>query len=287
MQDTYAQIKEGYQRKHVSFYREPSSAYIEPFRIFGPLYYVGDRQVCVHLLATSHGLLLIDSGFPHTIHMLTDSIFRLGFDPRDVRWILHTHGHFDHFGASNEFRSLYGCQLAISRVDAGLLREKPEAALLDWCDVCTPAAKIPEFQIELEDGEDLVLGDLTVHCVLIPGHTPGAMAFFLDLREGEETCRAGLFGGGGLGSLRRPVLARLGLPESLREDMLSSLEKVRGQHVDIMLGNHPGNNDTLGRRRRQLEQGGNHFVDPSAWGRFLDTSRDRFLAMYEQQEGHV
>lgn len=281
---TYEEIKRDYQNSNRAFYRDPADFYMEPFRIFGPLYYVGDKRVCVHLIDTGAGLVLIDAGYPHTIHLLVDSIFRLGFDPREIRYILHTHGHYDHFGASNEFRKLYGCELVISKTDANLLRENPSASSLSWCETVAPLAYIPpDFQLELEDGDVFRCGALAVHCVQIPGHTPGAMAFFFDVTEDGRTCRAGLFGGSGLGSVRRPVLEHRSQPLSLQQDMLASLEKVRGERVDIMLGNHPSNNDTLGRRRRQLEEGGNPFIDPSAWKSFLDMTRERFLKLYAEE----
>ena len=38
------------------------SRYVHPFNLYGPIWYVGDSWVCVHLIDTGNGLLLIDSG---------------------------------------------------------------------------------------------------------------------------------------------------------------------------------------------------------------------------------
>ena len=280
----YEDMKSSHQKKHMAFFRDPSAYACEPFRIFGPLYYVGDRQVCVHLIDTGGGLVLIDSGFPQTLHLLVDSIWRLGFDPRDIRYIVHTHAHYDHFGASNEFRRLYGCDLVISEVDAALLRNEPAASSIALCDIVTPMAYIPpEFQRVLKDGEHFVLGGLDMHCVLVPGHTPGAMAFFFDVTEGGTTYRAGLFGGVGLSAVSRAVLTHYRQPLSLQQAMLDSLEKVRHEHVDIHLGNHPANNDTFGKLARWQAGEKDAFLDPSAWGRFLDETRDKFLKMFAEE----
>ncbi|MBR6977923.1 MAG: hypothetical protein IKH74_05940, partial [Lachnospiraceae bacterium] len=67
------------------FCRDPGKYRIDPFRIFGPLYYVGDKKVCIHLIDTGDGLVLIDSGYPNANHLLFDSIWRLGFDPKPWR----------------------------------------------------------------------------------------------------------------------------------------------------------------------------------------------------------
>ena len=53
---------------------------------------------------------------------------------------------------------------------------------------------------------------------------------------------------------------------------LDSLAKVRNEKVEIFLGNHCINNDTLGRRQKQMEDpdGPNPFVDSTVWGAYLD-----------------
>ena len=53
--------------------------YVEPFRIFGNVYYAGDSWVCVHVIDTGDGLLLIDSGNAQATAMLIHSIWSLGF----------------------------------------------------------------------------------------------------------------------------------------------------------------------------------------------------------------
>ena len=281
---TYEDVKREYQQHHLAFYRDPGDYALEPFRIFGPLYYVGDKKVCVHLIDTGEGLVLIDSGYPHTIHLLVDSIWRLGFDPREIRYIVHTHGHYDHYGASNEFKRLYGCQLVISRTDAELLRSNPGAASGSWSRIVTPLAYIPPVcDRELEDGEVFVCGSLKMLCVEIPGHTPGAMAFFFDLTEKGRTLRAGLFGGAGVDSVRRCVLEHRHQSLSLQQELLDSLMKVRGQKVDIQLGNHLGNNHTLERRAAMLAGDPEAFIDPSAWDRFLDATRASFERIFAEE----
>ena len=80
------------------FYAAPSTKAIAPFRIADDLYYVGDQKVCAHLIRTDEGLILIDAGYPEAKHLLWESIIRLGFDPADVRWLILTHGHSDHYG---------------------------------------------------------------------------------------------------------------------------------------------------------------------------------------------
>lgn len=272
----YDELVSSYQKKKESFYRDPASAYIEPFKIAGNVYYVGDKQVCVHLIDSGDGLILIDSGFPHTVFMLFDSIWRLGFRPEDVKYILHSHGHYDHFGASAVFKRLYGTKLCISRVDYEMLARCPQAACLKHCEIVTPMLEVPEFDILLEDGDVLELGNVKIRSVLYPGHTPGNMGFFFDTCEGGEILRVGSFGGVGAGSVKPCALREYGIEENLVKMMLESVEKARSEQVDVVLGNHPYNNHTLEKRQLQLQQGGNPFVDAEMWQSLLDKTKISF-----------
>lgn len=59
----------------------PWKFYVEPFRIAGGLYFVGNADVSVYLIDTGDGLILLDTAFPQTLYLLLESIRRLGFDP--------------------------------------------------------------------------------------------------------------------------------------------------------------------------------------------------------------
>lgn len=281
-QDAFAERTKRYRKHQSAFYTHPSSAFIEPFRIADGLWYVGDKSVCVHLIETSEGLILLDSGFFHTNHLLTESIRKLGFDPADVRWILHTHEHFDHFGAAAEFRTLYGTKSAISAVGAQELREHPERALMNWSN--SEYQEIPEFDYELQDGEIFEFGGVKIRCVLTPGHAPGVMSYFFEVTENGEKHLAGLFGGAGTGAMNMDYMMTLGLPLDMPRRMLASLDRVEQEPVTIHLGNHPGNNQTLKKRTRQIEEGGNPFVDADSWKRFVAGMRNVTLKIIADNE---
>lgn len=273
--EKYAQMHADYESGKNKFYTNPSTAMIDPFQIADNLYYVGDKQVCIHLIDTGDGLILLDSGFPCAIYLLVDSIWRAGFDPRNVRWILHSHGHYDHFGASEEFRNMYGTKLAISRVDAESLRNKPHRAMLSAHSF--PYARIPTFDRELEDGEIFRLGRTQIRCVLTPGHCAGVMSFFFDTTYEGKTYLAGLFGGAGVNALTLPYQAYNEDAPDPTQDMLESIRRIWDEPVIIHLGNHPNNNRTLQKREQQLAEGGNPFIAPDSWHTFLQALQESTL----------
>lgn len=273
---------EDYYANKMDFFINPSTARIDPFRIADGLYYVGDKKVCVHLIDTGDGLILIDSGFLGATHLLVDSIWRAGFDPRDIRLIIHTHGHTDHYGASDEFKIMYGCKLAISRVDAEMVREKSKKGNIGG--KYYPLAKAPEFDMEIEDGEVIEMGRVKIRCVLSPGHTEGVLSLFFDVRDEGKTYRAGLFGGVGMNTLGLAAILGYGYPKDMPERMLATIEMLRGETVDIHLGNHPGDNRVLKKRETQLAEGGNPFIEKESWHRLLDALEARVHSVIEKNE---
>ena len=84
----YWKIYNSFRERHRAFYEDPEKGRMEPFHIFGNLYYVGDKHVCMHLIDTGAGLVLFDCGYGHTTHMIEDSIRKLGFDPKDLKYII-------------------------------------------------------------------------------------------------------------------------------------------------------------------------------------------------------
>ena len=68
----------------------------------------------------------------------------------------------------------------------------------------------------------------------------------------------------------------LGLPAKKADAMLDSVKKLRGEKVEINLGNHPPQNCTLEKRAWMKEHPGeNPFLDETAWHAFLDLQTQR------------
>ena len=270
-----------YNEKHLVFYAEPSIEYIAPFKMADDLYYVGDRLVCVHLIRTDEGMILLDAGYFCARHLLMESIIRLGFDPADVRWIILTHAHADHYGAANEFRNLYGTKVAISAVDAASMREKPFRATGSFEDI---PQNMPVIDHELQDGEIFSFGGKQIRCVLTPGHTLGTMSFFFDVTDGGTTYLAGQYGGAGVNALKLPYVLHYQLPLDMAQRMVASLDRVKDEPVAVHLGNHPYNSRTLEKRERQLQEGGNPFVDTLTWPAFVADIRKKSMKIIEENE---
>lgn len=62
------------------------------FRIFGNLYFVGTQPASTHIIDTGNGLIMLDSGYQHSLYSVIDGIYSVGLNLHDLKYILHTHG---------------------------------------------------------------------------------------------------------------------------------------------------------------------------------------------------
>ena len=99
------------------------------FCIAGNLYYVGNKDVSCHLIDTGEGLILLDTAFPQSVYLLLESIRSLGFDPYDIKYIVHSHGHYDHFGGTKALVELTGAKTFLGEEDIKILNE---AQAMSW-----------------------------------------------------------------------------------------------------------------------------------------------------------
>jgi len=91
-----------------------------------------------------------------------------------VKYIVNTHGHFDHVGADAEVKEALGGTLAIHAKDAALLAEAPEHAKLFG--IRTSVQPGPDML--LEDGSTLSVGSVTLEVLHTPGHTEGGVCLY-------------------------------------------------------------------------------------------------------------
>jgi len=77
---------------------------VAPFKVFDNLYHVGPGYVDAWLIPTSAGIIMIDTAEEPFVDHVIDNIKALGFDLKDIKYILISHGHLDHFGARPESR---------------------------------------------------------------------------------------------------------------------------------------------------------------------------------------
>ena len=164
----------------------------EPVQVFDNLYYIGSISVAQFVVRTSKGLILIDSGWDEKdADYAAASMKKLGLDPASTKYILLTHGHSDHYGGAQFFKDKYSpkAKIAMNIVDS------------HW-DAVIPCEKAfsgvrPKLDMGLDDQQDIVLGDTSVHIVLTPGHTPGCVSMIIPVSDHGEPHKVAIWGGTG------------------------------------------------------------------------------------------
>lgn len=96
----------------------PTDPLIEPSKLFDNLYAFGRSGTVVYALTTPAGIMLIDSGYANEVEtVLITQMKAVGLDPAQVKTIILTHGHGDHFGGAAYFQDHYGAHVVESAAD--------------------------------------------------------------------------------------------------------------------------------------------------------------------------
>jgi len=131
---------------------------------------------------------------PHTPCVVIDSV--LNYDPKSGRtktksadeviafvkeqgltvdWILETHAHADHLSAAPYIQKQLGGKIAIGshiqdvqKVFKGIFNLENEFP-----------TNGSQFDYLIEEGQDIYAGNLTIHPLFVPGHTPACMAYVI------------------------------------------------------------------------------------------------------------
>lgn len=221
----------------------PKAQYVEPWSPFDNVDFVGICWVSAWLVHTDDGTVLIDTLYGPFRQTLIDNIAKTGTELADIKYVLMTHGHFDHVGGAAMLKPLlpnatfvmtrrgWAAALASAAASQGGPRE--------W--------QMIEPEMVAADGEEITLGGTTFKVIETPGHTWGTASYSYDVRDGDDTWRAITIGGLGLNAIQGPsqVEAYIDSVDRLRE-------MVEGQEpgIDVHLSTHGFSNQLTEDRQR-------------------------------------
>jgi len=161
-----------------------------PTKLFDNLFYIGDGFVGVLVVKTSQGLILFDSttSAENAETHLVPGLIALGLDPKTIRYVIVTHGHWDHFGGAAWLQATYGARIGLSQADWDMIETAPDNA------PGTGGHAKPKRDLVIQDGQTLTLGDTTISLYLTPGHTPAPISAIIPARENGRTYPISLLG---------------------------------------------------------------------------------------------
>ena len=254
----------------------PEKYYQEPFRIAGNLYFIGSQEIGCYLVDSGEGLIVFDTGFDFSASQFIDSIWRLGFDPRDTKMIFHTHNHHDHTAVTKFLKRLSGATTYMGKADAETMKESIAKNGPSLCEF------VPD--VETLDGDEFTLGNCTVKCYETPGHSKGNQSFFFNVTEGEKQYIAALHGGLGINTLHWNFMQKTGYL-SAREEFFSWIDRFNDWKVDIYLGSHVIQGYMIEKwKYRNEHPDENPFIDPTEWKRVLTIAKEMAEEMVEDEK---
>jgi metallo-beta-lactamase class B len=147
-----------------------------PVRIHANTYMVGTCGISSILITGTEGHVLIDGGTEEGADLIAANIRRLGFRVEDVRFILHSHEHFDHVGGIAKLQRMSGATLVASAAAAKVFATGAAGADDPQAGMHKPFAPANVGRV-VRDGEEVRLGNIMLTAMGTPGHTAGALSW--------------------------------------------------------------------------------------------------------------
>jgi metallo-beta-lactamase class B len=154
----------------------------EPVKVFDNLYFLGQTEYSVWALATSAGIILIDSIFEYSVDdEVVGGLRKLGLDPATIKYVIVSHGHSDHSGGAKYLQDRFNAHVILSAADWDLLDRSNGTK--------------PRRDMVATDGQNLTLGDTTVTIYATPGHTLGTLSTVFPVKDHGAPHIAASWGG--------------------------------------------------------------------------------------------
>jgi metallo-beta-lactamase class B len=213
----------------------PGSQIVEPFKIVGNVYYVGAANIASYLISTPQGLVLLDTGTLKMGPGILDNIRKLGFEPRNVKYLLSSHAHFDHIEGHAAMKRATGATVVALGADATALESGTDTSAIGADKYGWEPVKVDRV---IKDGDTVTLGGTTLTAIATPGHTQGTTNWRMNVDDGGKTYSVFFYSG--LGPNPWPDLIENSYYPNVVQDTLRSIRKFSAiPKPDITLVGHP------------------------------------------------
>lgn len=211
------------------------------------------EHVNVYLVRGDRGCLLVDTGWDtkEAFDALKRQLHEIGLSPDDIKQVVITHCHTDHFGMADRLKRSFHTQIYMHKLEMELIKSRfksgdnflekmnqllrtngvPQAELVD------PQPPLPVVSpvlpdVVLQGGDSIPVGAFGLQVLWTPGHSPGHISLY-------EPAQRLLFSG----DLILPTIAsNIGLHLQYRGnplgDYLGALNMVKQLDVKLVLPGH-------------------------------------------------
>lgn len=188
---------------------------LKPTKVFDNVYCIGSVSVVAWVIETSDGLILIDSMWDDIdAKLIEEGIKGFGLNPKDLKYIILSHGHGDHYGGANYLRNKYAAKVVLTKTDTDLMYNLNTGAN-------SPRSTKTKVDIYSKDKDVIKLGDTSITILETPGHTAGCSSFIFPVKYKGKEYTAVLWGGTGLPKEKELVAKYKESAEYFKKEALS------------------------------------------------------------------
>ena len=156
-----------------------------------------------------------------------------------LKYILLTHGHFDHILGVEKFKEEFNVEAYASQDDFNQISYAPQMLMMFGGGTIT---KAPEITKTVKNGDEFKIGNYTIKAISTPGHTKGGMCYLI--------CDK-LFSGD---TLFQGSVGRCDLPEGDLDEIIKSIkEKLFTLPDEIEVYTGHGGKTTIGFEKKYNE----------------------------------
>jgi metallo-beta-lactamase class B len=191
------------------------------------------QDVTAWAVATPKGIILIDAlnNKGDIMNAVEPGLRKFGLDPAQIKYVVVTHGHGDHFGGAAYIAQKYHAHVLMSDVDWTLA-----PTMLDKPTFDAP----PPRDMVVKDGEKLSLGGETLTLYITPGHTLGTVSVLIPVTDHGEKHLAALWGGTGFNFIHSPKRFK-----TYSDSANRFMQLAEAAGADVPLSNHPENDNAI------------------------------------------
>jgi metallo-beta-lactamase class B len=260
-----------------------------PTKVFDQLYYFGTNGVSTWALVTSDGIIQIDSlnNTADVQRIVVAGYKKVGLDPANIKYLVLTHGHGDHFGGAKYLQDTYHPRVLMSAIDWDMVAKLPPPKEPD-------GVVPPRRDMDITDGQKLTLGKTTLTFYITPGHTPGTVSMLVPVTDKGQPHLLSFWGGSAIPRSFEPA----GTPGRMDAGMLAyraAYERFfklgEDAGADGYIANHPyrdqtftdGKTDRLAQLQARKPGQPSPFIDRGTYIRYYMIG----MECIEAQEGWV
>jgi len=203
---------------------------LQPMQVMDELYFLGNAWTASWAIKTSQGIIVIDAldNADEAKQYIEGGLRTLGLNPADIKYVVISHAHGDHYGGASYLKDTFGAHVVMSEIDWKVFDDPQfdpkRNPLFD---------PPPKRDVAVKDGETLKLGDTMLTFHVVPGHTLGTLATVFTVHDHGEPHNAVAWGGTAYNF--GPLPDRLQL---YADTTAKYHELLKQANVDIFLSNH-------------------------------------------------